>query len=624
MFKKIVSNLPFSPALVGQLSFYAKRLRKEEATRRLGLIFTVLALIVQSFAVFQPPEAANAASSADFVSGGVTSVSDFLKSYDNNSRNIKTLFTSLGITRDEIKAAKSSTVGKSGYYNWSMTSLYSYGQGQRSYTFYNSAGTKDTVYNRPIQLTQEGKAPYPVYVGQSKKFGWFAIKKDCGNLITKKRPEEVKPPASSCNDLSAVKLERTKFRFDAKASVSNGAKIKSYTFTVKNANGTTVTTKTVSSSSQSASYTYSQTKTGSYTATVQVDTSLGVKKDSDCKASFTVAPTPTTPVTPQQPTPMALCSSLSVAISDRTNIEMSGSAITSGGATISNYTFTIKDSNGNTIATKNVATNQQSARADAVTISTPGAYDATLVVNTSLGTKSSANCARAFSIVKPAVCAINPSLPVSSPDCQPCPGNPDIWIKDADCDADIIQTKTASNIDQHKDAATTLARASDRIAYTVKIENKGFTATTVPMTEKLGDVLEYASLIDKGGGSYDAKTKTLSWSNVTVKPGDSQERTFVVRVASKIPATNTGKSDQASYDCVMTNTFGNSIDVDVDCPAQKVIVEQVTSELPTTGPTENMLFAGGLLAVVAYFYARARQVNKEIRLIRRDVNAGTI
>ena len=60
MFRNIVSNLPFSPALVGQLGFYAKRLRKEEATRRLGLIFTVLALVVQSFAVFQAPEPVNA------------------------------------------------------------------------------------------------------------------------------------------------------------------------------------------------------------------------------------------------------------------------------------------------------------------------------------------------------------------------------------------------------------------------------------------------------------------------------------------------------------------------------------------------------------------------------------
>ena len=71
MFRKLVSNLAFSPALVGQLGFYAKRLRKEESVRRLGLIFTAFALVVQFFAVFQALEPATAADATDMVYGGV-------------------------------------------------------------------------------------------------------------------------------------------------------------------------------------------------------------------------------------------------------------------------------------------------------------------------------------------------------------------------------------------------------------------------------------------------------------------------------------------------------------------------------------------------------------------------
>jgi hypothetical protein len=85
-----------------------------------------------------------------------------------------------------------------------------------------------------------------------------------------------------------------------------------------------------------------------------------------------------------------------------------------------------------------------------------------------------------------------------------------------------------------------------------------------------------------------------------------------------------GVSDRSSYDCTMTNTFGNSIDINVDCPIQKEIVEQTVAELPHTGPRENMIFAGVLFSIVAYFYARSRQMKKEVRLIRRDLNAGTI
>jgi hypothetical protein len=74
----------------------------------------------------------------------------------------------------------------------------------------------------------------------------------------------------------------------------------------------------------------------------------------------------------------------------------------------------------------------------------------------------------------------------------------------------------------------------------------------------------------------------------------------------------------------MVNNFaGNQTIVTVDCPPPKV-VEQVVAELPHTGASENIAFAGVVFAVVVYFYARSRQVKKEVRLIRRDLNAGTI
>jgi len=73
----------------------------------------------------------------------------------------------------------------------------------------------------------------------------------------------------------------------------------------------------------------------------------------------------------------------------------------------------------------------------------------------------------------------------------------------------------------------------------------------------------------------------------------------------------------------MQNVFGNNITIPVVCAPPKVI-EQVTTELPKTGPTENMIFAGVVLAVVTYFFLRSKQMNKEVRLIRRDLNAGTI
>ena len=74
----------------------------------------------------------------------------------------------------------------------------------------------------------------------------------------------------------------------------------------------------------------------------------------------------------------------------------------------------------------------------------------------------------------------------------------------------------------------------------------------------------------------------------------------------------------------MSNAFqGSGVSIPVVCAAPKVI-EQVTTQLPHTGPTENMLFAGAVLAVVTYFFLRSKQLGTEVRLIRRDLNAGTI
>ena len=514
MFRKIVSNLSFSPALVGQLGFYAKRLRKEEATRRLGLIFTSLALVVQFFAVFQPPQAANAASSADFIPGGVSSVKDFLRYYDNNSNNIKSILTSLGIKRSEIKSAKYTVIGEASRYNWSMTSLYSYAQGQRSYKYDKLGGGTGTVYYRPMRLTQEGGDKHPVFAAYSQAIGWFAIKKDCGNLITAKTPPVVNPAAQ--------------------------------------------------------------------------------------------------------------CKALAVDILDRSIVSLSGSASTEHGAKVKGYTFTVKNSAGNVVKKTHVSSSKKDVTIDSFSLQ-PGTYSASVVVHTSIGNKTNqSSCVANFTIQPPQVCAYNPELQPDSPDCQPCPGDSTIWIKDEKCQAELINSKTATNMTRgNVNATTTFARPGDKISYTITVTNQGKAPQTTTIQESLEDVLEYSVLIDRGGGTFNTQTKTLSWPQVTIEPGAKQSRTIVVQTDSPIPATNTGTSNATSYDCTMTNTFGNSIDVRVKCPTQKV-VEQTVSELPHTGPRENMIFAGVFFAVVVYFYSRSRQLGKELRLVRRDLNTGAI
>lgn len=188
----------------------------------------------------------------------------------------------------------------------------------------------------------------------------------------------------------------------------------------------------------------------------------------------------------------------------------------------------------------------------------------------------------------------------------------------------VVQSKTAVNVSQGNVAASTVAaKASDKISYTITVKNTGGSAIDATLEDHLGDVLEYSDLIDKGGGTFNESTKVLSWPKITLPAGGTQSRTFAVQLHATVPTTPVGQSDPSSYNCLMENVFGNDYTIPVTCAPPKVI-EKVTTELPKTGPTENMIFAGVVLAVVTYFFARSRQMNKEVRLIRRDLNAGTI
>ena len=165
--------------------------------------------------------------------------------------------------------------------------------------------------------------------------------------------------------------------------------------------------------------------------------------------------------------------------------------------------------------------------------------------------------------------------------------------------------------------------AGDRAEYKITVENTGLNSDTLTMEDNLSDVLEYSTLVDNGGGTLNETTKVLSWPQITLKAGSKQTRTFTIKVLDVIPATAQGQSNQSSFDCLVTNTFGNSTSFRIACPAEKTI-EKITTELPKTGPTGNIIFACLALAIAVYFFCRTRQLEKEIRIIRNNTNTGII
>lgn len=603
MFKKLISSLPFSPALVGQLGFYAKRLKKEEATRKMGLIFTALALVVQSFAVFQPPESANAASSNDFIYGGFSTREQFIGAYDANTGNIKDLFTVLGITRADLQ---STTAGKwnshtDGGYSWGHLSRFSYAQGERSYTVPASGGGSKTFYYRPLSLsdtlayTKQYGSTYDALIGKTSSGMEFSLLNMCGNLVLKVTPPPVPCPTGQTGTYPDCTIPPKMCEIPGKTNLlasDPGCKI-----TVMCA----VAGKTNLPANDPGCVAPEM-------CTVVGKTNL-LASDPNCKAD-----------------PVVTCQSLSV---DKiaSNYQLTTTALATNGATIKSYQYVIKRDN-QTIASPTVNSSQTS-NIYVYNQSKEGSYTVQVSIDTSLGVITSSDCVKTFNIAPPEMCQQNPQLLSTSPECQPCPGNALLWIKDNTCQADLIQTKAAKNISQNSvDAQTVTAKANDKILYSLSIENKGLAPADYTIVERIDDAAEYANIIDTGGGTKgsDPQTKTaiLSWPKITIKPGETVTRMFTVQVMSTIPALAKGSSDPTSYDCRMTNTFGNNVTIAVDCPVQKQVVETITTELPHTGPTANVVIASSVLALVAFLYARARQLKTEVRLIRRDFNAGTI
>lgn len=193
----------------------------------------------------------------------------------------------------------------------------------------------------------------------------------------------------------------------------------------------------------------------------------------------------------------------------------------------------------------------------------------------------------------------------------------------AACNNVLTYSNSAFNDTQRAAATTTTAQSSDRITYILKARNTDSEPTEVYFTSHLTDILEYSDLTNTKNGVFDQITKSISWAPVTVMPGETASRSFSVRLKSAIPATAQGTSNPLSYDCTMTHGYGDVMNISVQCPPVKTI-ESLATHLPVITTSVNLALGGGLALLVLYFYLRARQQREELRLIRKDINTGSL
>lgn len=326
---------------------------------------------------------------------------------------------------------------------------------------------------------------------------------------------------------------------------------------------------------------------------------------------------PPPPPPPPPPAKKIVCSALAMNVKNGSHVTPGTNIVLHGQASGSNlpssqsadmyYTFntTAKDVPSTTQtyhATFNGNTTVNDDTGRIFQLTSPGHYTFALTVKSDLGTASGSatgNCIKDVYV-----------------DAEVCK-NPN------DHDACIIKNKRASNITASlNDANNTTAHAGDVIEYTLSATNteKYTTNSKFVITENIGDILEYADVINLNGAKLDSNN-VLTWPGKDIKPGQTIQVKFTVKVKDPIPATPVSSSDPGSFDMTMTNSYGDTVTIHLPPPTSKII-EQTTTSLPNTGPGTNIAIAVGLTVVVGYFFARSRLLAKELDVIRVEYTSG--
>ncbi len=183
-----------------------------------------------------------------------------------------------------------------------------------------------------------------------------------------------------------------------------------------------------------------------------------------------------------------------------------------------------------------------------------------------------------------------------------------------------IQTsKSAKNITESiNNANNTKANPGDLIEYTLYAKNIGTqTVNNYVFQDNLSYVLDYSTIVYTDGGSLSANNEIV-WPKINIAAGQTASEQFEVKVDNPIPSTPTSTSDPNYFNLVMSNTFGNTININLPSPPVKTIETVTTTTLPNTGPGTSLFIVGAIAVFAGFFFYRTRILVKETDIIIKE------
>ena len=630
MFKKLLSNLPFNPSLIDQVSFYYGRLRQESAVRRLGFALMLAAMVVQFIAALYPPQQSLAASPND-VLDGITNKNSILSAYDANTHHVRDIYSKFGITRANIAAISGQSTNATvhstardywsvGYLPLSNFGISSNRWGERTI---NANGT--TIYQRPLHAWDtNGSSSYPAFHGVNSHGVDFWILKTCGNptFVGPYLPQPPRPNLTVHKTLltssTVHRGDTVKFRLEYQNTKPDSLATNFKLSDTISSNFEFVSLDDMSSHSgntvqinRSGHLGYTPNPYVS-TLTVRVRNSAAnhssicnsatVSSSEDSATSerpcvTVIVPQPTAPAPPPSPisstpvvnAPAGYCiASSSFVTGSNKDFIVHTAAYVQSGTSVAAYEYDV-DANG-TIDAK-----------DSTTLSNVDKHFT--------GLKPGQHTVLVFVDLKNSA-----GQTIRTQACQ-------AQINIAE-DARVNLTKSVANITRGGDANNTTVRNGDILEF--KLVTTNVTSSDYKNyngQDYLGSVLQYADLVDPSQLSLQDMTldsqNYLHWKLPDLAGNTSDVKTIRVKVKDNIPITNTPSKLSPDYSCRFTNDYGNEVTMNVDCPAAKS-VEQAATTLPNTGPGTS-LFIGAIVATVAgYLFSRSRIMAKELMIVRNE------